>query len=576
MLDHDTFRIIRRLGHGGFGAVYLVEHVRLNGIYYAIKELTPETMATAEEQEEAERQFCLEASILAKLSHDGLPKVWHYFIQNGRSFLVMDYVDGETLAEHIARIGAPLAETQVLEWAGELCDAVIYLHSQTPPIIHRDINPSNIKLTPDGHVKLLDFGIAKLMLSGGRTVSPAKAVTPPFSPLEQYGTGPGTDVRSDIYSLGATLYQCLAGALPPEAPERATVDLVPPRQLNPALSDKVDQVILRALALKPENRYPTCIELKKALQSAHPQLVIAPEQQQAANVASSQILSAAPPQRSRVGIMAALALSVALVIAFAVLLYRETEWSGKLAQVNMAFAAARTTATADTANLEKHQTLAVNYQAVATDQAKTIELAQAAARDYQKTGTAQAQSIETAQNAIAADLASGTLQSQALVSLQDALGAWRATGTAQAANLVQAQMTIDAISRQAARDARGTRRIAAISANQDWQDILYVYSGEKVTITYLSGSWSPCAPKFGFGCPFVHASGWVGKEQDPANIVPNCAHAALIARIASATPFCGSDYFSQMIDQAGILRLRINDNQITDDDGAIIVQIEIQ
>ncbi|MEW5718037.1 MAG: serine/threonine-protein kinase, partial [Chloroflexota bacterium] len=151
------------LGRGGYGAVYQAEHTGLGGALYAIKELYPDLTATLEQQQAASDQFRLEASILAKLNHLTLPTVMDFFNEAGRDYLVMEYVEGETLGERLARTGAPLPEAQVLVWAQELCDVLTYLHTRQPnPVIHRDVKPANIKIAPDGKLKLIDFGIAKI------------------------------------------------------------------------------------------------------------------------------------------------------------------------------------------------------------------------------------------------------------------------------------------------------------------------------------------------------------------------------------------------------------------------------
>jgi hypothetical protein len=139
-----------------------------------------------------------------------------------------------------------------------------YLHTRQPsPVIHRDVKPANIKITPDGKLKLIDFGISKVLAKG--TGDAARAVSPPYSPLEQYGKGLRTDARSDVYALGVTLYALLTNHLPPEAPDRATEVVLPPRQLNPALSPHTEVVILKAMAEKADERYQSAAEMKQAL-----------------------------------------------------------------------------------------------------------------------------------------------------------------------------------------------------------------------------------------------------------------------------------------------------------------------
>jgi serine/threonine-protein kinase len=259
----NKYRITRLLGRGGFGSVYLAEHLNLAGKCYAIKELVLDPSATPAERQQAESQFRLEATLLAKLDHPNLPKVWDFFSENDRHYLVMEYVEGETLEARLTHAGAPLPEADVLQWTRALLDALGYLHAQKPPVIHRDVNPRNVKIAPDGKLKLIDFGIAKLFATGAGTGAAARAVSAPYSPMEQYGGG--TDARSDIYALGATLYHLLTNHLPPDAPSRAIQSLTPPRQLNFALSDATEAIILKAMAINAADRFPSAADMQAAM-----------------------------------------------------------------------------------------------------------------------------------------------------------------------------------------------------------------------------------------------------------------------------------------------------------------------
>ncbi len=256
------YRIVRSLGRGGFGVVYLAEHLELSASA-AIKELALEPDTALPEREQAEKQFRVEASLLAKLGHPTLPKVWNYFSENNRNYLVMEYIEGETLDERLTRAGAPLLEAEVLYWAKEICDVLTYLHSQQPPVIHRDIKPHNILITQTGALKLLDFGIAKVFVAGRTTEKGAEGISPPYSPVEQYGGT--TDARSDLYALGVTMYQVLTNQLPPAATDRGTQVVVPPRRWNRLLSTGIEVVILKAMAINPNDRFQTTLEIKLAL-----------------------------------------------------------------------------------------------------------------------------------------------------------------------------------------------------------------------------------------------------------------------------------------------------------------------
>jgi serine/threonine protein kinase len=203
----DRYRLKEVVGHGGMGNVYLAEDLRLPGRLCAIKEVQPEANASPEARRQEHNQFLREASLLAQLDHPNLPKVSDFFAEGGRDYLVMDYVPGKNLKELIddSRIqGKNLEVDTVNAWAQQIMDSVSYLHAQDPPILHRDIKPSNIKLTPDGRIKLVDFGLAKVMATDNSstiTVIQGRG-TAYYTPLEQYGAeSEHTNVKSDIYAL---------------------------------------------------------------------------------------------------------------------------------------------------------------------------------------------------------------------------------------------------------------------------------------------------------------------------------------------------------------------------------------
>jgi serine/threonine protein kinase len=264
----ERYEILALIDQGGMGAVYKAADRRLPGRLCAIKEILPHPGMSADALAQARRQFLEEASTLARLDHPGLPKVSDYFADDpetatsGRDYLVMDYVPGqnlEQLAHEARRQGRFLDEHEVLRWIEQLCAALEYLHSQSQPVLHRDVKPANIKLTPDGRIKLVDFGLVKrLDPDDPRTVTGLRGLgSLPYTPIEQYAGDMGhTDTRSDLYSLGATLYQLLTGQAPPSAQERFLDDqmLRPPRHINPAFSPRVERAIMAALALHPKDR----------------------------------------------------------------------------------------------------------------------------------------------------------------------------------------------------------------------------------------------------------------------------------------------------------------------------------
>ena len=268
----DRYRVVRLLGQGGFGAVYRVWDLHLNGPF-ALKE-------NLDTSPEAIRQFTREAQILASLRHPNLPRVTdHFSLPDQGQYLVMEYVEGEDLEEKRCKSTCQppgsLPEEQVLTWTSQILDALEYLHCQEPPIIHRDIKPANIRITPQGRAMLVDFGIAKIFNPVLKTTIGARAITPGYSPLEQYGQGT-TDARSDIYALGATLYVLLTGQTPPESTARAWNDpLQHPNQVNQRLSPATSLAISKAMQTDPVNRWQNIAEFRAALQAAmHEQLSI--------------------------------------------------------------------------------------------------------------------------------------------------------------------------------------------------------------------------------------------------------------------------------------------------------------
>jgi eukaryotic-like serine/threonine-protein kinase len=257
---NNRYRIVKLLGQGGFGAVYRAWDVNLSGPC-ALKENFDVSSA-------AQTQFLREASMLFNLRHPNLPRVFDSFtIQGQGQYLVMDYIEGQDLAQMIDSSDAPLAEAQVLDWIGQVCDALEYMHSQTPPVIHRDLKPANIRITSKGQAIVVDFGIAKIYDPKLKTTMGARAVTPGYSPPEQYGMGI-TDPQSDIYALGATMYKLLTRIDPPASVDIVAGNVAPPApviELNPDVSPEVSVAIATAMQLNRSSRYKTVREFRNAL-----------------------------------------------------------------------------------------------------------------------------------------------------------------------------------------------------------------------------------------------------------------------------------------------------------------------
>lgn len=251
--------ILERLGRGGFGAVYRVADQRLAGSVWAAKEMSDAALHDPAEKAQAVTAFQNEAQLLARLVHPNIPKVTDYFAENNRHYIVMEYVAGETLEDRLARQHAPCSEQEVRGWAGQLCDVLAYLHSQNPPIVFRDLKPANIMLTPQGQVKLIDFGIARLF-KPGRSTDTEPLGTPGFAPPEQWGRTQ-TDARSDVYSLGVVLHHLLTC----HDPASISFQLPPVRQLQPSVSTQMEQVITRATQQHVHQRFQSVSEMKQAL-----------------------------------------------------------------------------------------------------------------------------------------------------------------------------------------------------------------------------------------------------------------------------------------------------------------------
>jgi serine/threonine protein kinase len=266
-LLQNRYRVVKQIGEGGMGAVYVATDERFHSTV-AIKQ-------TFFDDPTLRKAFEREAHLLNHLRHVALPRVSDHFVEGEGQFLVMEFIEGDELAELLQRRGAfPLAD--VLRWADELLDALEYLHTHEPPIVHRDIKPQNMKLTARGQIVLLDFGLAKGAATGTRASATASVFgySRSYAPLEQI-QGTGTDTRSDLYSLAATLYHLMTGVVPVDGLTRASAMInQQPDPLRPAhlahaqVPESISKILHRAMALKATLRPATAGEMRAALRQA--------------------------------------------------------------------------------------------------------------------------------------------------------------------------------------------------------------------------------------------------------------------------------------------------------------------
>ncbi len=276
-LQGGRYQIIGQLGHGGMGAVYLARDMELFGRLCVVKQMRP-FFATQSERRKAEEDFKREAEVLARLNHPGhprIPEVYGYFVEGMDQFLVMKYIEGESLERRLERLQRPLSETEVIRSAQEVANALVYLHSRRPqPVIHRDIKPANIIVDPEDRIWLVDFGLARaavssgarVMMAGGKTVA---AGTPGYTPLEQWQMQPTP--KSDVYALGATMHHLLTARDPRDRftsyPEldlgllRSFSTFQPLAELRPDVSPVLSNLVGRCLDSDPQRR-PSASQLE--------------------------------------------------------------------------------------------------------------------------------------------------------------------------------------------------------------------------------------------------------------------------------------------------------------------------
>ncbi|HEY8345958.1 MAG TPA: serine/threonine-protein kinase [Symbiobacteriaceae bacterium] len=263
---HGRYEVVRTLGRGGMGAVYLVKDRALGDRLCAMKAMHWDGR-TPQERNAAMRRLGHEAEILSHLSHPGIPQVYDRFVEYGCYYLVMEFVagvnTGELLERYQARYGVPLPEREVVRWALQICDVLDYLHRHEPSVLHRDLKPANLIVLKGGRVKVVDFGIARAVT----TVRGTTIGTIGYAPPEQYRGQ--TEVRSDLYALGASLHHLLSGRNPQaEAP----FDFPPLRSLAPGVSRELEELVASLVAMNPDDRPSSAREVGERLSALYPRV----------------------------------------------------------------------------------------------------------------------------------------------------------------------------------------------------------------------------------------------------------------------------------------------------------------
>ncbi len=259
----QRYRILTKLGRGGFGAVYKAVDTQFHNRLIAIKEMSQSGMQP-DAVKEAVKAFEREAQMLTGLMHPNLPRIYDHFSEGGRWYLVMDFIEGETLEEHLNKAkNGYLSIEETLQIGIQLCAVLTYLHTRQPPIIFRDLKPANIMLTPDAHVYLIDFGIARLF-KPGQTKDTIAFGSLGYAAPEQYGKSQ-TTVQSDIYSLGTLLHQLLTGN-DPSANTPTPFDFPVLRVLGRSTPVALEMLIMQMLEKDASKRPPSIAEVKNKLQ----------------------------------------------------------------------------------------------------------------------------------------------------------------------------------------------------------------------------------------------------------------------------------------------------------------------
>ncbi len=270
-LLNDRYYIVKRIGGGGMGSVYQARDKRLADRLCAVKEMI-EMFADEGQRAKAVEDFTREAQLLASLEHRSIPTIFDYFIEGGRYYLVMKYISGGDLADQMRKRGGRVDELTVTRWAIQVSDVLHYIHNQDPPIIYRDLKPANLMLDDkQGKIMLIDFGIARFVAPTQKGVTAIGTMG--YAPPELFAGK--VQARSDLYSLGATIFHLLTGSDPQDNPLLIFDFSKNPRpsQINPAITPEMDAIITKTVAHRPEDRPSSALELMRMLEEHERRLV---------------------------------------------------------------------------------------------------------------------------------------------------------------------------------------------------------------------------------------------------------------------------------------------------------------